>query len=118
MNGHYCDNCETHLDDSDYTSYGSWSYTCHTCRFTYRHGASPAQEQIDKFNNVKGYSMKLTTKEGVKELMQSSKSEKEWNSNCDKVKAANNGYPSFWFAEVVMSGLMDKTARTWGVNAE
>ena len=50
MDGHFCDNCETHLDDSDYTSYGSWSYTCHTCGFTYRHGASPVQEQVDKFN--------------------------------------------------------------------
>ena len=54
MNGHYCDNCETHLDDSDYTSYGSWSYTCHTCGFTYRHGASTAQEQVDKFNEEQG----------------------------------------------------------------
>ena len=57
MDGHFCDNCETHLDDSDYTSYGSWSYTCHTCGFTYRHGAATAQEQVDKFNNVKGEKM-------------------------------------------------------------
>ena len=51
----------------------------------------------------------LTTPEGVKALMSSSKSEQEWNANCDKVKAANNGYPSFWYAEIVMSGLMAKT---------
>ena len=119
MNGHFCDNCECHLNESDYTSNGSWSYTCHTCGFTYVHGAATAQEQVEKFNNVIGEkSMELTTKDGVKELMQSSKSEKEWNANCDKVKAANNGYPSFWFAEVVMSGLMDKTAKTWGGNAD
>ena len=61
MDGHFCDNCETHLNDSDYTSYGSWSYTCHTCGFTYRHGASPVQEQVDKFNNVKGDTMEFLT---------------------------------------------------------
>ena len=49
MDGHFCDNCECHLDDSDYTGCG-WSYICHTCGFTYRHGASTAQEQVDKFN--------------------------------------------------------------------
>jgi hypothetical protein len=51
MKGHYCDCCETYLDDSDYVSYGSWSYTCHTCGFTYRHGASTAEEQVENFNN-------------------------------------------------------------------
>lgn len=50
MKGHICDNCETHLDDSDYTGVGQWSYTCRTCGFTYRHGAAPVQEQVDKFN--------------------------------------------------------------------
>jgi len=49
MKGHICDNCETHLDDSDY-GVGQWSYTCKHCGFTYRHGASPVQEQVDKFN--------------------------------------------------------------------
>ena len=33
--------------------------------------------------------MDLTTIAGVKELMASSKSEQEWNDNCDKVKATN-----------------------------
>ena len=38
-NGRYCDNCETHLNDEDYVSYGSWSYTCHDCGFVYRHSS-------------------------------------------------------------------------------
>ena len=49
-NGRYCDNCETHLDDEDYVSYGSWSYTCHDCGFVYRHGLG-VSEQIEKFNS-------------------------------------------------------------------
>ncbi len=49
-NGRYCDNCETHLNDEDYVSYGSWSYTCHECGFTYRHGLG-VSEQVEKFNS-------------------------------------------------------------------
>lgn len=49
----------------------------------------------------------------VVELMVSSKSEEEWNANCDKVKAACNGYPSFWFHKIVMSGLMATIKETW-----
>ncbi len=48
-NGRCCDNCETHLNDEDYVSYGSWSYTCHECGFVYRHGLS-VNEQVEKFN--------------------------------------------------------------------
>ena len=41
--------------------------------------------------------------------MKSSKSEIEWDTNCDKVKAAFGGYPDFWFKAIILSGLMDKT---------
>lgn len=44
-------------------------------------------------------------KEEVVKLMKSSKSEKEWNENCDKVKKECNGYPDFWYVEIIMSGL-------------
>jgi hypothetical protein len=50
----------------------------------------------------------LITPEGVKALMESSTSEAEWNANCEKVKAANGGYPAFWYSTIVMSGLMGK----------
>ena len=50
-NGRYCDNCETHLNDEDYVSYGSWSYTCHDCGFSYRHGSAGVSEQVAKFNS-------------------------------------------------------------------
>lgn len=52
----------------------------------------------------------LTKQSDVITLMQSSKSEKEWNSNCDKVKSANGGYPQFWFAAIIISGVMDATS--------
>jgi len=47
--------------------------------------------------------------EQVTKLMRSSKNESEWNANCDKVKAACGGYPSFWYTEIIMSGLADET---------
>jgi hypothetical protein len=55
----------------------------------------------------------LTTRDGVAALMRSSKSEEEWNANCDKVKAANQGYPDFWYATVILSGLAGDTQRSW-----
>lgn len=55
----------------------------------------------------------LTTPNGVTTLMKSSKSEQEWNNNCDAIKRANNGYPTFWFAYVVMSGLAAQTQSQW-----
>ena len=55
----------------------------------------------------------LKTVEGVKSLMTTSKNEKEWNENCDKVKAANNDYPRFWYAEIVLSGLLGRVKSQW-----
>ena len=51
----------------------------------------------------------LTTPEGVAAHMSESKSEEDWNARCDQVKEANGGYPRFWFATVLASGLADKT---------
>lgn len=49
-------------------------------------------------------------KKDVLNLMKSSKDGNEWDTNCDKVKAAhNNGYPDYWYAEVILSGLINKT---------
>lgn len=56
----------------------------------------------------------LTTPEGVKSLMASSTSEREWNDNCDSVKRANGGaYPGFWYATIVLSGLMASVSAEW-----
>lgn len=50
----------------------------------------------------------------VIKLMKSSKTEKEWNDNCDKVKDAFGGnYPSFWFFEILLSGLANEIMSTW-----
>jgi tRNA(Ile2) C34 agmatinyltransferase TiaS len=49
--GHNCDNCDCHLESSDYDAYGEWSYTCPECGFRYRHFAQEtAQEQVEEFN--------------------------------------------------------------------
>mgnify|MGYP001232439007 CR=1 FL=1 len=56
----------------------------------------------------------LTKQSDVVSLMQSSKSEAEWNANCDKVKSANGGdYPSFWFVAINLSGVMSSTSSKW-----
>jgi hypothetical protein len=50
----------------------------------------------------------------VVDLMRSSSSEKEWNENCDKVKAENgNDYPEFWFRAIIMSGLHNDVVKKW-----
>lgn len=51
--------------------------------------------------------MQMTQQEVVV-LMQSSKTEQEWNENCDLVKAAYGGdYPQFWFGTIILSGVLD-----------
>lgn len=49
----------------------------------------------------------------VVDLMKSSKSEDEWNANCDAVKDACNGYPSFWYKSIILSDLASQTAKKW-----
>lgn len=57
----------------------------------------------------------LTTQDGVVKLMRSSKDSREWNANCDAVKAANSGdYPDFWYVTIMMSGLAQEVADRWG----
>lgn len=52
--------------------------------------------------------------EQVKELMRSSKTEQEWNNNCDVVKKSCNGYPSFWFTAIIASGLCGEVSKKFG----
>lgn len=49
--------------------------------------------------------MDLTKESDVVELMKSSKDKEEWNRNCDRVKSANGGYPSFWYSAIILSGV-------------
>ena len=53
-------------------------------------------------------------KQEVIALMESSKSDEEWNANCDKVKKAYGGYPDYWYAEIVLSGLCDRVSAKYG----
>lgn len=49
------------------------------------------------------------TQQEVIELMKSSKSEQEWNDNCEEVKSSFRGrYPGYWYEEVILSGLVNK----------
>ena len=48
-------------------------------------------------------------KQEVLDLMRSSQNSIEWNKNCDIVKKSNNNqYPSWWYSEVILSGLCDE----------
>lgn len=49
----------------------------------------------------------------VVELMESSQTAAEWDANCDKVKAACNGYPLFWWSAIKLSGRMDAIMARW-----
>ncbi len=51
----------------------------------------------------------------VIDLMLSSKSEAEWNDNCDKVKAEFGGYPDFWYVTIILDGILgqSKSLNNW-----
>ena len=53
------------------------------------------------------------TQSQVVELMKSSNSEENWIENADQVEEACGGYPSFWNAAIVESGLMEKVTSNW-----
>ena len=58
------------------------------------------------------------TKQEVIDMMKGSKSEQEWNDNCDRVKAESRAttgkdYPDWWFAEINASGLLRMTVKSW-----
>jgi hypothetical protein len=53
------------------------------------------------------------TKEEVVTLMTESKSEDEWNRNCDLVKYVFDGYPDWWFEAIILSGIAARTKMRW-----
>jgi hypothetical protein len=62
---------------------------------------------------------KPMTESEVLDLMWSSKSEQEWNANCDHIKKLHGGaYPSFWFENIIRSGVLKKVAARWGDDGE
>lgn len=50
----------------------------------------------------------MITDEELKALADS-KSEEEWNRNCDLIKKNHGGYPSDWYSKVIATGLVVKT---------
>lgn len=53
-------------------------------------------------------------KDEVVKLMLSSGNEQQWDSNCDRVKAACGGYPDFWYAAIMLGGVLRKCRERWG----
>jgi len=57
--------------------------------------------------------MALTDKEIIS-IMESSKSKKEWNKNCKRVKMSYGGrFPYWWFDDMIKSGLLDELKLKW-----
>lgn len=51
----------------------------------------------------------------VVSLMESSKSSREWDANCDTVKRAHAGrYPDYWYEAILASGLARRVTTSFG----
>ena len=46
------------------------------------------------------------------DMLEACESEEDWNKACDKIKS-EGGYPSDWYATVVLSGMMARIADRW-----
>lgn len=49
-------------------------------------------------------------------MMSSSRTEAEWNANCDKVKAHFGGYPSWWYQTIIMGGVLRRASAKWAAS--
>ncbi len=47
-------------------------------------------------------------------LMEGSKSDQEWDDNCDVVKERCGGYPTWWFRAIILSGLCARVTARFG----
>lgn len=48
------------------------------------------------------------------ELLKQTKSETEWNAQCDAIKSARDGqYPPDWYPLIVLSGLFARIRLNW-----
>lgn len=54
------------------------------------------------------------TREEVIRLMESSRTQEDWNANRDRVKQVYDGYPSFWFKDILQSGLAGRVTGRFG----
>jgi hypothetical protein len=57
------------------------------------------------------------SKKEVVDLMASSTSEDQWQRNCSVVRERCGGYPDFWHAAIINSGLRVRVAASWGGNS-
>ncbi len=55
----------------------------------------------------------LTTPEGVTEHMRAATSATDWEARACNVQNANDGYPEFWWATIILSGVLGNTERSW-----
>ncbi len=49
----------------------------------------------------------------VTDYMKAATSEADWDDRADEVKRRCDGYPSFWYMTIVVSGLMNQVVQSW-----
>ena len=55
------------------------------------------------------------TKDEVIDLLEKCQSSEDWRIACRIIKEEHeNGYPDFWWKEVILSGVGDRIAARWG----
>ena len=48
------------------------------------------------------------TREEVTKFMTDAKNVDDWNERCDLVKKTFNGYPDFWYEDIIATGMAGK----------
>jgi len=48
--------------------------------------------------------------------METSRSEREWDANCDRVKTMFDGYPHFWYESIILGGVLQRCQQNWTSN--
>jgi hypothetical protein len=57
------------------------------------------------------------TRRQVTELMRNSRSQEEWDTNYRTVIAALGYRPPYWNLDIIESGVMERSMRTWPTNS-
>lgn len=61
----------------------------------------------------------LQTADEVTAYMEAATTADDWEARCDTVKAAHDGhYPKFWYAAIVLSGLVERKAAEFKVSPD
>lgn len=55
----------------------------------------------------------LTNEDQAVELLKSSQSARDWDTNVDGIRQANGGYPRWWYKAVILPGIEGQQISKW-----